>query len=66
MAEIWGAVIGAAAVVGAGAAQSNAAKGAARAQGRASDAATAETAYQYDQTRNDLAPMAFCWLQCIG
>jgi hypothetical protein len=56
MAEIWGAVIGAAAVVGAGAAQSNAAKGAARAQGRASDAATAETAYQYDQTRNDLAP----------
>jgi hypothetical protein len=51
----WGFVAVAAATVVSGAMSSNSAKKGAKAQGRAADAATAETARQYDQTREDLA-----------
>lgn len=56
MAEIWGAVaVAGAAVVSAGA-QYSSARSAGRAAQRGADAATGESARQYDQTRRDLAP----------
>lgn len=56
MAEIWGAVaIAGAAVVGAGV-QANSARQAGNAAARGANAATAEEARQYNQTRADLAP----------
>lgn len=56
MAEIWGAVaLAGAAVVGAGVSASSA-RSAARAGQRGADAATGESARQYDQTRRDFAP----------
>jgi hypothetical protein len=51
----WGYIAVAAGTVVAGAMSSNSAKKGAKAQGRAADAATAETARQYDQTRADLS-----------
>lgn len=50
------AVAGTILTVGGAAYQANRAGAASRAQGRAADAATAETARQYDQTRADFAP----------
>lgn len=52
----WGFVAVAGATVISGAMSADAAKDAAKAQGRAADAATAEQARQYDQTREDFAP----------
>lgn len=51
----WGLVAVAGATLVTGAIGAKGAKDAARAQGRGADAATAESARQYDQTRNDLA-----------
>jgi hypothetical protein len=56
MAEIWGAVAVAAATVGSAAYSSRQAGRAARAGQRGADAATAESARQYDQSRSDFAP----------
>jgi hypothetical protein len=56
MAEIWGAVVVGAAAVGSAAMSSRAAGKAAKAQGQGADRATEESARQYDQSRNDLAP----------
>jgi hypothetical protein len=55
MAEIWGAALVAGAAVAGGYMSSQAAKDAGRAAGRGADAATNESARQYDQTRRDLA-----------
>jgi hypothetical protein len=52
----WGYVAVAAGTVISGYMGSQGAKDGAKAQGRAADAATAESSRQYDQTRNDLAP----------
>lgn len=52
----WGFVAVAAASVVGGAMSADASKKAAKAQARGADAATAEQARQYDQTREDLAP----------
>ena len=63
MAEIWAAAV-ATVAVGAYSAnrQSAAGRDASRAQQRASDAATAEQARQFDQTRTDMQP----WMQAGG
>lgn len=55
----WGAAIAAVAAVGGAAMQSNAAKKAAKAGQGSADAATAESARQYDLSRGDMQP----WLQ---
>jgi hypothetical protein len=55
MAEIWGAVVVGAAAVGSAAMSKRAGDKAARAQGQGADAATAESARQYDQTREDFS-----------
>jgi hypothetical protein len=52
----WGLVAVAGAAVVTSAVGANSARSAARAQGRGADAATNESARQYDQTRRDLAP----------
>jgi hypothetical protein len=55
MAEIWGAAILATAAVGTTVASNRAAGKAAKAQAKGADAATAESARQYDQTREDFS-----------
>lgn len=63
MAEIWAAAVATVAVGAYSANRSSAAgKDAARAQQRASDAATAEQARQFDQTRADMQP----WMEAGG
>jgi hypothetical protein len=66
MGEIWVAAIGAGAAVAGGAMQADAAKDAARAQGRAADAATAEQRRQFDLTREDTAPYREIGRQALG
>lgn len=66
MAAITGALIGAAATMGAGAMQAKAARKAARMEGRANDAAIAEQRRQYDQSRADFQPFRQAGVNALG
>ena len=56
MAEIWGAAIGAAAIIGSGVMQSNAAKKAGKQQAAAAQAAIQQTEQNYQRTAANLNP----------